>query len=533
MNKLLSFRLPVSLIPFFIGIGILVSCSVSDPVDNFDSDNKGKSVQLHFDESIYLENMLPQSFKNNGKISYLKEIEKAIELASLNGQTLVFPSAVFLIDKPEGIRLLSNIRLDLSSVKFIVDPKIDQDGQIFYGENLNNVEIINGEFEGNRDLLPESVNIAGINITGYSKNIKIEGSYFHHLSSNGIRIHGIDSQTFAEDILITNVRINESCNEYNDYLLPNKGPAPGTSRKDQGNIALHFVKNFQILNSVLENSHSDGTHFYFCFNGQISNNRIHNSRMGGFFIETCSDINGTNNKITENGSRGVTIERGSVRCNMKGNTITTSGREGLWLDDSEQLVISNNYIANNGKKNHLPFNSNIKITDTSWPDNKNESKSRYIYIVNNTFVTGINSEHAVWVNSCASNISITGNVMLGAKKRIKADSWTSGSGSCVEFNNENWFSSRSGVQQITLINQEFGFDIKHNLDIYDWDVTDFVYFRFAKINTKILISDSELEKNMIVSVNRNRIRVHLLKIPQSKVGKKISVEWWAENTYDN
>ncbi|MBN8705110.1 MAG: right-handed parallel beta-helix repeat-containing protein [Bacteroidetes bacterium] len=533
MKKLLPSRLHITLVLLFWGTGILVSCSGTDPVGSFDSNKNGEPVQLNFEQTIYLETILPQGFKTDGQVSYIKEIEKAIELASSNAQTLVFPPSVFLIDKPEGIRLQSNIRLDLSSVKFIVDPQIDQDGQIFYGENLRNVEIINGEFDGNRDQLPVSVNIAGIHITGLSKNIKIEGSYFHHLSSNGIRIYGIDTQAMSEDILINNVRINESCNEYIDYLLPNKGPAPGTSMKDQGNIALYFVRNFHILNSVLENSHSDGTHFFYCSNGQISNNQILNNKMGGYFIETCSDINGLNNKIIGNGSRGVTIERSSVRCNMKGNTITTSGREGLWLDDSEQLVISNNYIANNGKKNDFWYDSNIKITDTSWPDNKNESKSKYIYIVNNTFVTGVTNEHAVWVNSCATNISITGNVMLGAKKRIKADSWTSGSGSCVEFDNENWFTSRSGVQQVTLINQEFGFDIKHNLDIYDWDVTDFVFFRFTKINTKILISDSELEKNMLVSVNRNRIRVHLLKIPQSKVGKKITVEWWAENKYDN
>lgn len=533
MKKLFSFTLLVSLMPIISGIVILASCSGSDPVESLDSKSKKNPVQLHFEESIYLETLLPQGFKTQGEISYIKEIEKAIELASKNAQTLVFPASVFLIDKPEGIRLQSNIRIDLSSVKFIVDSEINQDGQIFYGENLSNVEIINGEFDGNRDKLPVSVNIAGIYITGQSRNIKIDGSYFHHMSSNGIRIYGIDTQGMAEDVTIRNARVDESCNDYIDYLLPNKGPAPGTSMKDQGNIALYFVRNFQISNSVLENSHSDGTHFYFCSNGQISNNRIQNNKMGGYFIETCSDINGVNNKITGNGSRGVTVERGSVRCNLKGNTITNSGREGIWVDDSEQLVISNNYIANNGKKNHSPYNSNVKITDNSWPNKKTESRSKYIYIVNNTVVTGNNSDHAIWVNSCATNISITGNVMLGAKKRIKADSWTSGSGSCVEFDNENWFTSRSGVQQVTLINQEFGFDIKHNLDIHDWDVTDFVYFRYTKINTKILISDSELEKNMIVSTNRNRIRVHLLKIPQSKVGKKITVEWWAENKYDN
>lgn len=520
--KLLYILLPV--------YGFL-SCSGTDPVGDLEDTTTHDADKIHFNESLFLDSILPKGFSLNGSVSYQKQIEEAIELASQKGQTLVFPPSVFLVEDPAGIRLKSNVRLDLTDVKFIVDPKINKDGQIFYGENVRNVEIVNGEFDGTRDKLPTSVNIAGIVITGQSKNIKITGSYFHHLSSNGIRIHGVDTQQMTEDVTITSVRINESCNEYIDYLLPGQGPAPGTERKDQGNISLYFVRNFLITNSTLENSHSDGSHFYFCSNGQILNNQIQNNRMGGYFVETCSDINAFNNKIAGNGSRGVTIERGAIRCNLKANSITNSGREGIWIDDSEQLVVSNNYIASNGKKNHSPYNSNIKITDTSWPDNKNQSKSKYIYILKNTILTDATSEHAVWVISCASNVSITGNLMLGAKKRIKADSWISGSGSCEERDNQNWFTSRSGVQQVTLINWEFGFDIKHNLDIYDWDVTDFVYFRYAGINTKIILSDPELAKNMIVNTNRERIRVYFLKIPQSKVGKKVTVEWWAENTY--
>ena len=54
--------------------------------------------------------------------------------------------------------------------------------------------------------------------------------------------------------------------------------------------------------------------------------------------------------MRNNGSRGVTIERGSTRCTLANCLVAGSGREGLWAPNCTGLVISGNVFDRNGRK---------------------------------------------------------------------------------------------------------------------------------------------------------------------------------------
>ncbi len=91
----------------------------------------------------------------------------------------------------------------------------------------------------------------------------------------------------------------------------------------QGLIALYHVHDFTIRGCRFEDSCSDGTHFFFCERGHFTDNRVYRAMMGGYFLESCQHVLAANNIIRDNGSRGVTIERGSEFCTLTGNTIET------------------------------------------------------------------------------------------------------------------------------------------------------------------------------------------------------------------
>ena len=114
---------------------------------------------------------------------------------------------------------------------------------------------------------------------------------------------------------------------------------PGSSREDQGNIALYFVKHFRVENSVLEKSFSDGTHFYRCAFSWFTRNAVAHNKMGGYFVESSNNIVTEGNEILNNGSRGITIERGSRNCIVRNSTVAFSGREGLWIDDATGCLV--------------------------------------------------------------------------------------------------------------------------------------------------------------------------------------------------
>ncbi|HID21677.1 MAG TPA: right-handed parallel beta-helix repeat-containing protein, partial [Planctomycetaceae bacterium] len=258
---------------------------------------------------------LPAGYVTDGSVSYQSALQKALDVALTTERVMVvFPPMTYRLDDPTGLRVHSGTTLLLHGAVFQLDDAVRRDGQAFFAKEVTDVTFLGGEIVGRRDQWPDDVNVAGIRIRGRSARIRIRDMVLRDLSSNGIGLFGSGEKAMIEDVWVENVVVRNCCNKYVDYLQPHPGPVKGSVREDQGGIAFYFVRNFVVRGCSLEGSRSDGTHFYRCRDGRFVDNRVIGSKMGGYFVETCHYVLAANNIIRGNGSRGVTIERGSRFC---------------------------------------------------------------------------------------------------------------------------------------------------------------------------------------------------------------------------
>jgi hypothetical protein len=386
--------------------------------------NQARSTQQPMakasDEALLATDFLPKGYLTDGSVSYQAELQKAIDTAAAKGRTLVFPHMIYRLDET-GLRLRSNATLSLYGAVFQLDEKCKKDGHAFVGNDVANVQILGGEIAGRNDVWPEGVNIRGFHFTGKSKNIRIRDTHLHDLSSNGIGVFGKAGQ-LIRDVWVSDVVIENCCNRYGDYLSARPGPEKGSVREDQGLIAFYFVQDFVVRGCRLEKSRSDGTHFYKCRQGQFVHNKVYAAQMGGYFVETCDDILASDNIIRDNGSRGVTIERGSRQCTLKGNVVANSGREGLWAPQCTGLVISGNVFDRNGRKpngtkSNQIWNANITVNED--PFDPTKSTSADYVITDNILYTSASQVAAMRIDADKSRgIIARGNLLRGENRRI-------------------------------------------------------------------------------------------------------------------
>jgi hypothetical protein len=362
----------------------------------------------------------PREYVTDGSVNYQKYIQEAINDAARKGCTVYFPPMIYQLNE-SGLELRSNLLLWMYGAKFLFKMNCTQDGQAFWGEDLKNVQFFGGEIIGRSEFWSEGINIRGLYLTGKSQKIQIKDIYIHDITSNGIGIFGRQDDP-AIDILVTDVLIQKGCNYYGDYLSKRPGPEKDSERFDQGLIAFYYVHNFVVRGSRFEKSRSDGTHFYKCNSGQITQNKIYYSQMGGYFLETCADVLGSDNIMKGNGSRGVTIERGSQNCSLVGCVIESSGREGLWAPDCSGLIISQNIFKYNGrkpngKKTNQIWNANITINEASHDPTKSPTQD---YLISNNIIYTTNSQvAAIRIDANKSNdIIIKNNLLRGENQQI-------------------------------------------------------------------------------------------------------------------
>src|SRR5581483_1898634 len=244
------------------------------------------------------------------------------------GGTVVFPPMVYRVDE-SGLRVPSRVTLWLYGAVFRLDEKRSKDGHVFAGHDIEDVQFLGGTIVGSNDAWPDGINIRGIHLTGPSRGVRIRDMTIRDLSSNGIGIFGEPARP-ARDVWVTDVVVENCCNRYGDYLSERPGPEKGSVREDQGLVAFYHVHDFVVRGCRLEKSRSDGTHFYRCRRGQFVSSKVYTAQMGGYFIESCEDVLAADSIMRDNGSRGVTIERGSRNCTLRGCVVTGSGREGFW-----------------------------------------------------------------------------------------------------------------------------------------------------------------------------------------------------------
>ena len=373
---------------------------------------------------IDVSRLLPDGFSTDGSVCYQTQLQQAIDAAAAGGREVVFAPIVYRIDDPGGLKLHSNLTLRMEGATFQFSEDCDADGQLFLGEGVSDLRFIGGEIIGRNDVWPLGINIRGIHLNGECRDIRIRDMEIRDLSSNGIGIFATDAEHPATDIRILDTIIDHCCNKYGDYQAPsNRGPEKGSQREDQGLIALYHVHDFTVRGCRLEDSRSDGTHFYFCRRGQFVDNQVYRATMGGYFLESCHEILAANNVIRDNGSRGVTIERGSQLCTLQGNTIVGSGREGLWIPDSLRCVITDNLFSLNGRKTngdkrHTIWNANITINQAR--GDKLDTPTAHYLLADNIIETDQHQIAAIRVDTRTETrgIVIQDNVLIGDNRRI-------------------------------------------------------------------------------------------------------------------
>jgi len=384
---------------------------------------KEKASENH----IYVTDFLPDNYVSDGSVNYHKYLQKAIDAAIEKKLNLVFPSIKYLVDE-QGLNIGSNLTITMYGAVFTVDEKCDTDGQVFTGNDIKNVNLFGGEITGRNDKWKEGVNIRGILIKGNSCNIRIKDMYIHDLSSNGIGLYG-DENVPISDVWVTDTYIDNCCNFYGDYESEKPGPEPGSVREDQGSVAFYYVNDFTVRGCRFERSRSDGTHFYKCKRGQFTDNKVYSAKMGGYFLEGCFKVTASNNIISDNGSRGVTIERGSHNCTLIGNMVSNSGRQGLWAPNSVGLTITGNIFDKNGRKPNGEtkdriWNANITVNAASDPTHTDT----HDYIISNNIIYTTKSQiAAIHVDADKSeNIVIKNNLLQGENRNIKIDGKNNG-----------------------------------------------------------------------------------------------------------
>jgi parallel beta-helix repeat protein len=126
--------------------------------------------------------------------------------------------------------------------------------------------------------------------------------------------------------------------------------------------------------------------------------------------------------IRDNGSRGVTIERGSRNCTLRGNVVANSGREGLWAPDSSGLVVTGNVFDRNGRKPngklpHQVWNANVTVNHD--PRDPTNSPTEDYVISDNIITTTAGQVAAIRVDAAVcAGVVVRNNLLRGENRRV-------------------------------------------------------------------------------------------------------------------
>lgn len=371
---------------------------------------------------------LPEGYVTDGSVSYQAEIQQAIDAAAARRATLVFPPMTYLLNEG-GVELRSGVTYSMYGAVFRLDERCARDGQALLAEDLRDARLLGGEIAGRYDAWGPGVNIRGIYLKGETRNVRIRDLHTRGLSSNGIGVFAT-AEAPARDVWVTDCVLEDGCNHYGDYLTGHGGPEPGSVREDQGLIAMYHVRDFVVRGCRFEKSRSDGTHFYKCRQGQFVHNKVYAAQMGGYFLETCEDVAASDNVIRDNGSRGVTIERGSRRCTLRGNVVARSGREGLWAPNCTGLVVTGNIFDRNGRKPNgdqprYIWNANITINSSRF--DPTESPTADYLVCDNILYTSDSQVGAMRIDAAVSQgIVVRGNLLRGENRQIRIEGEAAG-----------------------------------------------------------------------------------------------------------
>ncbi|HUW61593.1 MAG TPA: right-handed parallel beta-helix repeat-containing protein [Candidatus Bathyarchaeia archaeon] len=327
-----------------------------------------------------------------------------------------FAPGEYMLTGAEGLRVPSGATLLMEGARFVLAETLDKDGQAFLLENVWHVLIQGGEIVGQRQAWSDGVNVAGVRMLG-GGDLRVYGLTCRNLSSNAVGVFGASDEAPVRNVTLSGVTGINCCNAYMDYLQPNKGPAPGSDRRDQGTAAFYNVDGWTVEGSRFEGSRSDGTHFYHCRNGMFANSSVTGSQMGGYFLEGCENVVASGNLISGNGSRGCTIERDSRFCTLTGNVVTLSGREGLWMPDVSGIVVTSNIFRENGQKDDADKDCEIRLDEGE----EYKTQTSGIRIESNLLHTRPNQTAAIYLSEGVEDVAVNNNTFTGGAPNEKRE----------------------------------------------------------------------------------------------------------------
>ncbi len=342
-------------------------------------------------------------------------LQEALDSAAEHTRVIVIAPGEYVLTDAKGLRVPGNVELRMAGARFVFAENQDADGQAFLVEDASNVSFHGGGVFGCRDAWDPGVNIAGIRARGLVEELRVSGTRFENLTSNGIGVFGSEAEPIR-NVTVTDVTAVNCCNFYGDYLQGNAGPAKGSVREDQGSVAFYHVDGWRVAGCRFEDSQSDGTHFYHCKNGVFTDSVVSGSQMGGYFLEGCEHVLASDNLITGNGSRGVTIERDSRFCTLQNNLIAFSGREGLWAPDVEAILVASNLFRENGRKDDGEKDCEIRLDDSE----KYKTQCAAIRIQGNIFYTRAHQTAAIYLADGIEPPAITNNTYHGPAPSLRA-----------------------------------------------------------------------------------------------------------------
>ena len=295
--------------------------------------------------------------------SWDKAIKKAIDkcktINSNSKVTILFPTNVSNIVFNSQIDLCSNLILDLNNSS--IKKGNVADFTLFNGDGIENVEIINGNIDGNGFNILSGVNGRNIMFNN-SNNIKV-----NHIKSINNKSYGMFFND-CDTVEVTNCKfINDKGSKFNNNLqfFASINVTPSAKGSKNVNIVNNYFENVEGDNIAIGGINQDNN-IFIAENFIIKNNTIinpcQNSKwnttgvMCAINLETGSSHNkvGTKNvNITDNVIKGESeaeslygINIGSSEGVICSKNIIENTFDGIWCGEQYDADISNNIIKN-------------------------------------------------------------------------------------------------------------------------------------------------------------------------------------------
>ncbi|MBI5459079.1 right-handed parallel beta-helix repeat-containing protein, partial [Methanobacterium sp.] len=338
----------------------------------------------------------------------------------------------------------------------------------------------------------------GVQMTGTSTNITVDGATINAPTAQGIYIDGTLTNIIIDNTTITNTQ-NHGIQKTSTSNLDGITITNTTITQPQGHgIILEdyvyygtYLKNITINNVTITQATQEGIHITMddanSANTTITNNTITHNNFHGIYLQTRGNLTLTNNTITHNGyGAGDNIFYGLHINGANNNQIT------LTTDNTIQENRNGIYLQNVGQEtNPITLQENIKNNAgyPIWITN-----GHYITITNTTFddattqsTTGYRIQRAITLDGTNNNITITnttinqtaqqGIYLTGTNTNITIDNTTI-------TNTQNHGiqkTSTSNLDGITITNTTITQPQGHGIILEDYDYYD-TYLKNITIN---------------------------------------------------